>query len=116
MSLEELDQRSKAVEADVACPSSEGLFGHCRDNGLPRAVATPGLGEEFYTELRYFVTQVADKPRSFSIRERDYPESEFAAVPSITFCSAALPTKFEFSSSVVVRHHHRYPSFGSRRR
>ena len=28
MSLEELDQRSKAVEADVACPSSEGLFGH----------------------------------------------------------------------------------------
>jgi hypothetical protein len=32
-----------------------------------KRVATPGLGEEFYTELRYFVTQVADKPRSFSI-------------------------------------------------
>jgi hypothetical protein len=30
-----------------------------------------GLGEEFYTELRYFVTKAADKPQSFSIRERD---------------------------------------------
>jgi hypothetical protein len=39
--------------------------------GYYERVATPGLGEEFYTELRYFVIQVSDKPRSFSIRERD---------------------------------------------
>ena len=33
--------------------------------GYYERVATPGLGEEFYTELRYFVTKAADKPRIF---------------------------------------------------
>ena len=39
--------------------------------GYYERVATPGLAEEFYTELRYFMTKAADKPESFSIRERD---------------------------------------------
>ena len=39
--------------------------------GYYERVATPGLGEEFYTELRYFVTKAADKSQSVSIRERD---------------------------------------------
>jgi plasmid stabilization system protein ParE len=38
--------------------------------GYYERVATPGLAEEFYTELRYFMTKAADKPESFSIRER----------------------------------------------
>jgi uncharacterized protein YjbJ (UPF0337 family) len=54
------------------------------DNGYYERVATAGLAEEFYTELRYFMTKVADKPESVRI--------------------------------LVVRHHHRHPSFGSRRR
>jgi hypothetical protein len=29
-------------------------------------VATPGLADEFYTELRNFLTKAADKPDSFS--------------------------------------------------
>ena len=29
-------------------------------------VATPGLADEFYTELRYFLTKAADEPASFS--------------------------------------------------
>ena len=39
--------------------------------GYYERVATPGLAEEFYTELRYFMTKAADKPESFSIREYD---------------------------------------------
>jgi hypothetical protein len=30
--------------------------------GYYERVATPGLAEEFYTELRYFMTEAADKP------------------------------------------------------
>ena len=30
--------------------------------GYYERVATPGLAEEFYTELRYFMTKAAEKP------------------------------------------------------
>ena len=39
--------------------------------GYYERVATPGLAEDSYTELRYFMTKAADKPESFSLRERD---------------------------------------------
>jgi hypothetical protein len=32
--------------------------------GYYERVATSGLAEEFYTELRYFMTKAADKPES----------------------------------------------------
>jgi hypothetical protein len=31
--------------------------------GYYERVATPGLAEEFYTELRYFMTKAADKTK-----------------------------------------------------
>ncbi len=34
-------------------------------------VATPELADEFYAELRHYMQQAADRPESFSIRERD---------------------------------------------
>ena len=40
--------------------------------GYYERVATLELAEEFYTELRYFMTKAADKPESFSIREPFY--------------------------------------------
>ena len=49
--------------------------------GYYERVATLELAEEFYTELRYFVTQVADKPRSFSIRERDLRRANLRRFP-----------------------------------
>src|SRR6516165_6945459 len=49
--------------------------------GYYERVATPGLAVEFYTELRYFMTKAADKPKSFFNPGARYPESEFAAVP-----------------------------------
>jgi hypothetical protein len=36
--------------------------------GYYERVTTPGLAEEFYTELRFFMTKAADQPESFSIR------------------------------------------------
>ena len=58
-------------------------------------VATPGLADEFYTELRYFLTKVADKPESFSIRERDIRRANLRRFP-YHCCSASLATKFGF--------------------
>ena len=33
--------------------------------GYYERVGTPGLAEEFYTELRYFMTKAADRSESF---------------------------------------------------
>jgi toxin ParE1/3/4 len=49
--------------------------------GYYERVATPGLAEEFYTELRYFMTKAADKPKSFSIRERDIRRANLRRFP-----------------------------------
>jgi hypothetical protein len=69
--------------------------------GYYERVATPGLAEEFYTELRYFMTKAADKPESFSIRERDIGERIWGG-SLITSCSPSLATKSEFSSSAIT--------------
>src|SRR6266436_5454977 len=69
--------------------------------GYYERVATPGLAEEFYTELRYFMTKAADKPESFSIRERDIRRANLRRFP-YTSCSASLATKSEFSSSAIT--------------
>jgi hypothetical protein len=34
-------------------------------------VATPGLANEFYSELRHFILETTERPESFLIRERD---------------------------------------------
>src|SRR6516164_2658053 len=49
--------------------------------GYYERVATPGLAEEFYTELRYFMTKAADKPESFSIREGDIRRANLRRFP-----------------------------------
>jgi plasmid stabilization system protein ParE len=109
MSLEELDQRSKLMWL-VLHPKVYSDIDEIM--GYYERVATPGLGEEFYTELRYFVTQVADKPRSFSTG---------SVISGERICGGSL-NHFLFRGVahevriLVVRHHHRYPSFGSRRR
>ena len=78
--------------------------------GYYERVATPGLAEEFYTELRYFVTKAADKPQSFSIRERDIRRANLRRFPyHFLFRGVGHEVRI-----LVVRHHHRYPSFGSK--
>ena len=69
--------------------------------GYYERVATPGLAEEFYTELRYFMTKAADKPESFSIREGDIRRANLRRFP-YHFYSESLVTKSEFSSSAIT--------------
>ena len=69
--------------------------------GYYERVATPGLAEEFYTELRYFMTKAADKPESFSTGSVISGE-RICGDSHITFCSASLVTKSEFSSSAIT--------------
>jgi hypothetical protein len=60
-----------------------------RDEIALGEVVLEGLGVAFLqhwgadakAELRYFVTQVADKPRSFSIRERDLRRANLRRFP-----------------------------------
>jgi hypothetical protein len=69
--------------------------------GYYERVATPGLAEEFYNELRYFMTKAADKPESFSIRERDIRRANLRRFPYHS-CSASLAAKSESSSSAIT--------------
>ena len=80
--------------------------------GYYERVATLELAEEFYTELRYFMTKAADKPESFSIRERDIRRANLRQFP-YHFLFHVVGHEVRI---LVVRHHHRHPSFGSRRR
>ena len=69
--------------------------------GYYERVATPRLAEEFYTELRYFMTKAADKPESFSTGSVISGE-RICGDSHITFYSASLVTKSEFSSSAIT--------------
>ena len=80
--------------------------------GYYEGVATLGLAEEFYTELRYFMTKAADKSESFSIRERDIRRANLRRFPD-HFLVRVVGHEVRI---LVVRNHHRHPSFGSRRR
>jgi toxin ParE1/3/4 len=80
--------------------------------GYDERFATPGLAEEFYTKLRYFVTKAADKPESFSILERDIRRENLRRFP-YHFLFRVVGQEIRI---LVVRHHHRHPFFGSRRR
>ena len=42
------------------------------------------LADEFYEELRHFMAEAAERPESFSIRERERPSGEPAAL-SLSF-------------------------------
>lgn len=39
--------------------------------GYYERIATPELADDFYAELRHYMNQAAERPESFSIRERD---------------------------------------------
>jgi hypothetical protein len=69
--------------------------------GYYERVATPGLAEEFYTELRYFMTKAADKPESFSIRERDIGRANLRRFP-YHFLFRVVGREVRISSSAIT--------------
>jgi len=75
-------------------------------------VATPELADEFYMELRHCFAEVAGKPESFSIRQRDIRRVNLGRFPyHFLFRISADAVRI-----LVVRHHSRHPSLGIRRR
>ena len=75
-------------------------------------VATPELADDFYREFRFFVKEAAERPESFSIRERDIRRVNLRRFP-FHFLFRIVGDVVRI---LVVRHHRRRPSFGLRRR
>ena len=75
-------------------------------------VSTPELAVEFYQELKHFFLRAAEKPESYAIRERDIRRVNLLRFP-YHFLFRIVGNSVRI---LVVRHHKRHPSLGSRRR
>jgi plasmid stabilization system protein ParE len=75
-------------------------------------VARPELADEFYTELRHYMQQAAERPESFSIRERDIRRVNLQRFP-YHFLFRIVGDVVRI---LVVRHHSRRPTLGIGRR
>ena len=75
-------------------------------------VASRELADDFYAELREFIVQAAERPESFSVRERDLRRANLHRFP-YHFLFRIVGDALRI---LVVRHHRRHPSFGVHRR
>jgi plasmid stabilization system protein ParE len=75
-------------------------------------VATRELADEFYSELRYYMQEAAERPESFAIRERDLRRVNLQRFP-YHFLFRIVG---DVVRVLVVRHHRRRPTVGVRRR
>ena len=75
-------------------------------------VATRELAAEFYSELRYYMQQAAERLESFAIRERDLRRVNLQRFP-YHFLFRIVG---DVVRVLVVRHHRRRPTVGVRRR
>jgi plasmid stabilization system protein ParE len=75
-------------------------------------VAPRELAAEFYSELRYYMQQAAERPESFAIRERDLRRVNLQRFP-YHFLFRIVG---DVVRVLVVRHHRRRPTVGVRRR
>ncbi len=74
-------------------------------------VAGRELANDFYSELRRFMMEAAERPESFAIRERDLRRANLHRFPyHFLFRIVGGTVRI-----LVVRHHRRHPSLGSRR-
>ena len=75
-------------------------------------VATTELANDFYAELRQFMTEAATRLESFAVRERDIRRVNLHRFP-YHFLFRVVGDAVRI---LVVRHHSRHPSLGTRRR
>ena len=75
-------------------------------------IATPELADEFYAELRHFMSEAARRPETYSIRERDIRRVNLDRFP-YHFLFRIVGNIVRI---LVVRHHSRHPLVGTRRR
>jgi len=76
------------------------------------SVAGLGMADEFHAELRRLMSMAAERPQSFSIRERDVRRVNLTRFP-YHFLFRIIGEKVRI---LVVRHHRRHPSWGLDRR
>jgi plasmid stabilization system protein ParE len=75
-------------------------------------VAATELAKEFYAELRHFMVVAAKGPKSFAIRQRDIRRVNLRRFPYHFLFRIVDDTV----RVLVVRHHSKHPSLGTRRR
>jgi plasmid stabilization system protein ParE len=75
-------------------------------------VATTELANDFYAELRHFMTEAAGRPESFAVREGDIRRVNLHRFP-YHFLFRVVGDAVRI---LVVRHHSRHPSLGTGRR
>ena len=75
-------------------------------------VATRELADEFYREFRSAVKAIAEKPQSVSLRKGVFRRVNLRRFP-YHFLFRILDDSLRV---LVVRHHYRRPTFGTRRR
>ena len=75
-------------------------------------IATSELADEFYAELRHYMSEAAKRPETFSIRERDIRRVNLDRFP-YHFLFRIVG---DIIRILVVRHHIRQPSVAIRRR
>lgn len=80
--------------------------------GYYERIATPELADDFFAELRHYMQQAAERPESFSIRERDIRRVNLQRFP-YHFLFRIVG---DVVRVLVVRHHNRRPTVGIRRR
>ena len=74
--------------------------------------ASRELADDFYAELRQFILEAAERPESFSVRERDLRRVNLPRFP-YHFLFRIVGDAVRV---LVVRHHRRHPSLGIHRR
>ena len=74
-------------------------------------VASRELADDFYAELRLFMSEAAERPESFSVRERDLRRVSLHRFPYHFLFRVVGDTV----RVLVVRHHRRRPSLGIHR-
>jgi len=80
--------------------------------GYYERVASRELADDFYAELRRFIDEAAERPESFSIRERDLRRVNLQRFP-YHFLFRIVGDGVRI---LVVRHHRRHPSLGAYRK
>ncbi len=77
-----------------------------------REVAGPQLADDFYAELRAFFKGAASSPESYAVRERNLRRANLNRFP-YHFWFRIVNERVRI---LIVRHHRREPSTGTRRR
>jgi plasmid stabilization system protein ParE len=76
-------------------------------------IAGRDLADEFYSELRFFFQRAAEFPQAYAVRAHDLRRVDLQRFPYHFLFRIVPPDTVRV---LVIRHHKREPSLGTRRR